>query len=47
MGIMLSQLSKTDKHAQVSVSRDLKRHGDKALNTLLSEFGKIEGYDNF
>ena len=47
MGIMLSQLSNTDKQAQVSVSAGLKSHGDKALNALLSEFVQIERHDTF
>ena len=40
MGVMLSQLSETNKHAQVSIMEGLQRYGDKALNVLLSEFGK-------
>ena len=47
MGIMLSQLFKTDKHAHVSVSEGLKRRGDIALNTLLAEFGHIKGHNAF
>ena len=47
MGFMLRQLSKTDKHAHVSVKKGLKINGEKALNALLSVFGQIKGHDTF
>ena len=45
MDIIMLQLGKDDKHAQVSVKEGLKRHGDKALTALLKEFGQLHKYD--
>ena len=45
MGIILSQLLKIDKYAQVSVKEGLNRHGYKTLHALLSEFGQIDQHD--
>ena len=35
MDIIMLQLSKTDKHAQVSIKEGIKRHGEEALVVLL------------
>ena len=47
MDIIMLQLGKSDKHAQVNVNEGVKRHGDKALVSLLKEFGQIHKYDTF
>ena len=39
VGTIFAQIAKHDKYAQVSVPKGIKRHGDKALEALLSEFG--------
>ena len=47
IGVVLHQLLKMDKHAQASLKEGLRRHEDKSLGALISEFGKIEGNDTF
>ena len=47
VGTIFSQIAKHDKYAQMSVSKGMKRHGEKALEALLSEFGQIHGHDTF
>ena len=47
MGVILVQVSKSDKHAHVSVNGDIRRHGDETLHALLAEFGQIHKYDTF
>ena len=41
MGTVFAQITRKDKHAQSSVPKGRERHGEKALNALLSEFGQI------
>ena len=43
----MAHVAKSDKHAQVSVNKGIKRHGDKALETLLSEFGQLQNHNTF
>ena len=47
MNIIMLQITKDDKYAQVLVKEGLKKHGDKALEALLKEFGKLHKYDTF
>ena len=47
MDIIMLQVTKDDKHAQVSVPEGIRRHGDKALDALLKEFGQVHKYDTF
>ena len=47
VGTFFSQVAKHDKYAQVSVAKVIKRHGDRALEALLSEFGQIHSHDTF
>ena len=41
VGVTLTQLSKEDKYAQVSVKEGIKRHGNKAIAAVLSEFSQL------
>ena len=41
VGITMTQMSKTDKYAQVSVSEGIKRHSDKAVAAVLTEFSQF------
>ena len=41
VGITMTQMSKTDKYAQVSVSEGIKRHADKGVVTVLAEFSQL------
>ena len=41
------QLSRTDKYAQVSVTEGIKRHGDKAIQAVLSEFPQLNDKNVF
>ena len=41
VGTVLTQMSKVDKYAQVSVTEGIKRHGDKAIAAVLSEFSQL------
>ena len=47
VGTMFAQIANHDKYSQMSVSKGIKRHGDKALDALLSEFGQIHKHDTF
>ena len=47
MGIILAQVSENDKYAQVNVNEGVRRHGDEALKTPLSEFGQIHNHKTF
>ena len=47
MIIILSKVSKSDKHAHVNVNEGIRRHEDEALRALLSEFGQIHKHDTF
>ena len=47
VGTMFTQIGNHDKYSQMSVSKGIKRHGDKALDALLSEFGQIHKHDTF
>ena len=47
MNILMLQLGKDGKYAQVSVKEGLKRHGTKALMVLLKKFGQLHKYDTF
>ena len=47
MDIIMTQVSNDDTHAQISVKEGLKRHGDRALQALLKEFGQIHKYNTF
>ena len=40
VGSLFTQLSKVDKHAQVSVNEGIQKHGDKAVATVLAEFSQ-------
>ena len=37
----MTQMSKEDKYAQVSVNEGIKRHGEKAVTAVLAEFGQL------
>ena len=41
VGTIMSQIQKSDKHAHISVNKGIKRHGEKAINSLLLEFGQL------
>ena len=41
VGTTMTQMSKTEKYAQVSVSEGIKRHGDKAVAAILAEFSQL------
>ena len=45
MDLIMLNIGKDDRHTQVSVNEDIKRHGDKALEVLLSEFSQLHKYD--
>ena len=47
MNVIFAQIAKNDRHAQVSVNKGIRRHGDKALEALLSEFSQIHNHDTF
>ena len=47
MDVIMTQLSKGDKHAQVSIKEGLKRHGDRALDALLKDLGQLHKHDTF
>ena len=40
VGTILTQISKVDKYAQVSVNEGIKRHGDRAIAAVLTEFNQ-------
>ena len=40
-------MSKVDKYAQVSVSEGIKRHGDRAIAAVLTEFSQLNNKDVF
>ena len=41
-GIMLSQMAKVDKHAQVSVKEGIKCYKQKAIDTVLKEYAQLD-----
>ena len=41
-GIMLSQMTNVDKHAQVSVKKGIKRYGQKAIDAVLNEYAQLD-----
>ena len=41
IGVTMSQLSKDDKYAQVSIKEGIRRHGDKAVEVVLKEFTQL------
>ena len=41
------QIAKNNKYDQVSVNKGIRRHGDKALEALSSEFSQIHNHDTF
>ena len=41
VGIIMTQMSKLDKHAQVSVNEGVKRYGEKAIAAILKEFTQL------
>ena len=43
----MAHVAKDSKHAHVSMNKGVKRHGEKAVEALLSEFGQIHNYDTF
>ena len=47
VGKVFTQIAKHDRYAQVSVPKGIKSHGERALEVLLSEFGKIHSHDMF
>ena len=47
VGEIFTQVAKLDKYAQVSVPKEVKRHGEKALNALLAEYGQMHGHGTF
>ena len=47
VGTILTQISKIDKYAQVSVSEGIKRHGDRAIAAVLIEFSQLNNKDVF
>ena len=47
VGTVFAQITRKDKHAHTSVPKDIERHGEKALNALLDEFGQIHKHDTF
>lgn len=47
MDVIMTHLSKDDKHPHVSIKEGMKRHDDRALETLLKEFGQTHKHDTF
>ena len=47
MDIIIAHVTKDDKHAQASVNDGIKRHGNKALEALLSEFMQLRKHNIF
>ena len=47
MCLIMAHMTKDDKHAHVSMNKGIKRHGDRAVEALLYEFGQIHKYDTF
>ena len=43
----MAHVAKNDRHAQVSVAKCIKIHGDRAVEAMLSKFGQIHKYDTF
>ena len=41
VGVTMTQMSKIDKYAQVSVSECIKRQGNKAVGAVLAEFSQL------
>ena len=44
---MMSQISKSSKHAQVSVKEGIKRFGNKAIETLIKELAQLDNKHTF
>ena len=40
--VTMTQMSKEDKYAQVSVNEGIKRHGEKAIVAVLKEFSQLK-----
>ena len=47
IGVMMSQISKDGKHAQVSVKEGIKRFGDKAVQALVKELAQLHDKQTF
>ena len=47
IGVTMTQMSKEDKYAQVSVNEGIKRHGEKAIAAVLAEFGQLNNKQVF
>ena len=47
VGITLTQMSKVDKYAQVSVREGIKRHGQKAIDAMMKEFAQLNDKGTF
>ena len=47
MSIIMIQLYKSNKHAQVKVNEGIKRRSNNTLNALLSEFGQLHVHNTF
>ena len=47
IGAAFTQLSKSDKYAQVSVNEGIKRHGDRAVTAVLTEFTQLNNQEVF
>ena len=46
-GILMNQLKEQDKYAQVSVKEGVRRHGQKALDAVMTEFAQLNNKDTF
>ena len=47
VGVTMTQLSKDDRYAQVSVKEGIKRHGDRAVAAILNEFTQLNNKQVF
>ena len=47
VGTVLTQMAKVDRYSQVSVTEGIKRHGDKAIAAVLTEFAQLNDKNVF
>ena len=47
VGVVMTQMSKADKYAQVSVKEGIRRHGQKAIDAMIKEFTQLHKQNTF
>lgn len=47
VGVLMSQMTKEDKYAQVSVEEGVRQHGEQAIEAVLAEFTQLNDHDIF